>query len=107
MHVAICSARDAGRGGMNRRRDISNREARRWEENSMRWLLIVTAALVLGGAGVRSQIASLPVAAQEATPSTTTLEEASVAEADSDRLTPVLASIIGRETAPVLATDGK
>jgi hypothetical protein len=75
----------------------------------MRWMMVMVVAIALGAGGLFSNLGSLVrnTAAQEATPSSAALGEAAVAGEDSDKLTPVLASIIGRETAPVLASDGK
>src|SRR3954469_13091724 len=70
-------------------------------------LIAVVLTLVTGTFG-NSHGASAPTAAaQEATPAAQELEESMAAGTGPDRLTPVLASIIGRETTPVLGSDGK
>lgn len=75
----------------------------------MRWMMVFALALVLGAGGIGSrQIASMPAAAaQEATPASGVLEEPTATGSGTDGLTPVLASIIGRDTTPVLGSDGK
>jgi murein DD-endopeptidase MepM/ murein hydrolase activator NlpD len=75
----------------------------------MRWMTVLVVAIALGAGGLFSNLGSSvrSTEAQEATPSAAILEEPAVGVTGRDRLTPVLASIIGRETAPVLASDGK
>jgi hypothetical protein len=53
------------------------------------------------------QLASAPAAAQEATPASEGLEAPMVTGVGTDNLTPVLTSIIGRDTTPVIGSDGK
>jgi hypothetical protein len=74
----------------------------------MRWRVMGSLALMVAAGGMSGyHVAPTPLAAaQEATPAPE-LEEVGPAIAGTDILTPVLASIIGRETAPVLASDGK
>jgi hypothetical protein len=74
----------------------------------MRWMMAGSLVLFLAAGGVTGlHVAPVPlVAAQEATPATETALSEDPATADPDILTPVLVSIIGHETAPVLANDG-
>jgi hypothetical protein len=75
----------------------------------MRLMKIVALGLSLVlGIFVNSQGVSAPIAAaQEATPASAGLAAPTAAGTEPDRLTPVLASIIGRETTPVLGSDAK
>jgi hypothetical protein len=72
-------------------------------------MMIVAVGLTLAlGAVASNQGGSAPaVAAQEATPASELLEDPAAAGVGTDNLTPVLASIIGRDTPPVLGSDGK
>jgi hypothetical protein len=75
----------------------------------MRRMTIIALALMIGVGGLAgNRVSAVPgAAAQEATPPAGALEELATAGTGADILTPVLASIIGRETAPVLGSDGK
>ena len=71
-------------------------------------MLIAVVLTLVMGIFANSHGASTPTAsAQEATPAAEELEGSMAAGTGPDKLTPVLASIIGRETTPVLGSDGK
>jgi len=76
---------------------------------SMRSKMLIAVVLTLVmGIFANGHGASTPTAsAQEATPAAEELEGSMAAGTGPDKLTPVLASIIGRETTPVLGSDGK